>query len=163
LIASREEVRQTAIVKILEHYPENEVEKGIPLTVAALRAGPSFVLDATLEDGLVSLGFDGLKQSDGPSKLGNYHYIPMLFHEGRKIRKEQKLLLELYGLLLSQVQGRLSTNGVIWHGRECKATRVRLSPDLRRAERLLRDVKEMASTGSPPELILNDHCQICEF
>src|SRR5262249_48630109 len=92
LIASREEVRQTAIVKILEHYPENEVEKGIPLTVAALRAGPSFVLDATLEDGLVSLGFDGLKRSDGPSKLGNYHYIPMLFHEGRKIRKEQKLL-----------------------------------------------------------------------
>src|SRR5262249_26779612 len=98
---------------------------------------------------------------DGPSKLGDFHYIPMLFYEGRKIGKEQRLLLELYGLLLSQVQGRLPTYGVVCQGAECKATRVRLNPDVRRSERLLREVKEMA--GSPPRLALNNHCQVCEF
>ena len=80
--------------------------RDIPLTAAALQAGPSFVLDATLEDDLLSLRFDGLKKVDGPSKLGDFHYVPMLFHEGRKVGKEQRLLLELYGLLLSQSKGK---------------------------------------------------------
>jgi predicted RecB family nuclease len=34
---------------------------------------------------------------------------------------------------------------------------------LRRTERILRDVKEMVAAESPPRLILNDHCQVCEF
>ena len=50
LVASRQEVRQQAIGKILAQYPEAEVARGITLTSAALRAGPPFVLDATLED-----------------------------------------------------------------------------------------------------------------
>jgi predicted RecB family nuclease len=114
LLARRQEVRQQAIAKILAKHPEAEVARGIPLTVPALQSGPPFVLDATLEDDLLSLGFDGLKRVDGASKLGDFHYVPMLFHEGRKVGKEQRLLLELYGLLLFQVQGRLPDYGVVW-------------------------------------------------
>ena len=57
----------------------------------------------------------------------------------------------------------MPASGIVWHGKECRTTRVRLSPDLRKTERLLREVKEMASAESPPRLILNDHCQVCEF
>jgi predicted RecB family nuclease len=163
LVATRQEVRQWVIGKILARHPEQEVARDITLTATALRAGPSFVLDAILEDDLLALVFDGLKKVDEPSNLGDFHYVPMLFHEGRKVAKEQKLLLEVHGLLLSQIEGRLPAYGVVWHGRECKATRVRLSQDLRRAERFLREIKEMAGQGSPPKLILNDHCQVCEF
>ena len=163
LVTNRQEVRQTAIGKILARHPEAEVARNISLTAAALRSGPPFMLDATLEDDLLALDFDGLKKVDGPSKLGDFHYIPLLFHEGRKVSKEQRLLLELSGLLLSQIQGRLPATGIVWHGRECKATRVRLNPDLRRAERLLREIKDLADSDSPPKLILNDHCQACEF
>jgi len=35
----------------------------------------------------------------------------MLFAEGRQIRGEQRFLLELYGLLLSRLQGRLPDSG----------------------------------------------------
>jgi predicted RecB family nuclease len=163
LLARRQEVRQQAIAKILAKHPQAEVARDIPLTVAALRSGPPFVLDATLEDDLLSLDFDCLKRVDGASKLGDFHHIPMLFHEGRKVGKQQKLLLEIYGLLLSQVQGRLPAYGVVWSGRDCMSTRVRLSPDLRRAERLLDEVKDLVASGLPPRLILNDHCQVCEF
>src|SRR5262249_25970711 len=65
--------------------------------------------------------------------------------------------------LLSQVQGRLPAYGTVWHGSACEATRVRLSPDLRRAAHLLRSVKEMGNAESSPKLILNNHCQVCEF
>src|SRR5438270_2176126 len=50
LAENRREVRRKAIGKILERHPESELARGIPLTADALRAGPSFVLDATLED-----------------------------------------------------------------------------------------------------------------
>jgi predicted RecB family nuclease len=99
---------------------------------------------------------------DGPSKLGDYHYVPMLFHGGGAIRAGQRRLLELYGMLLSRMQGRTPGSGIVWYGRECIATKVRLSPDPRTAERLLRKV-ERARDGGPPRLILNDHCQVCEF
>jgi predicted RecB family nuclease len=163
LAATRQEVRQTAIAHIHAQYPEGDVARDIPLTAAALRAGPSFILDAALEDDLLALNFDGLKKVDGSSKLDDFHYIPALFHEGRKLNKGQRLQLELFGLLLSQVQGRLPASGVVWHGRECRASKVRLNPDVRRTERLLREVREMVGAESPPKLILNDHCQVCEF
>ena len=56
------------------------------------------MLDATLEDDLLSLGFDGLKRVDGPSKLGDFHYVPMLFH-GNKVGTQQRLLLAFTALL----------------------------------------------------------------
>ncbi len=62
---------------------------------------------------------DGLKKVDGPSKLGDFHYVPVLFHGGGSVRKEQRLLLDVCGLLLSRTQGRSPDYGIVWHGREC--------------------------------------------
>jgi predicted RecB family nuclease len=163
IAASRAEVRLNAIQKSLARLPEGEVARNIPLTDALLQKGETFVLDATLEDDLLSLNFDGLKRVPGSSKLGDFHYVPMLFHEGRQVGKEQRLLLELYGLLLSQVQGHAPATGIVWHGRECKVTTMRLNPDLRKTEQLLRELKELDNVESPPKLILNDHCHVCEF
>jgi predicted RecB family nuclease len=159
----RRNVRQTAISKLLGKNGAGEVAIGIPLTGQALGEGPSFVIDGVLEDDLLSVRFDGLKRVDGPSKLGDFHYVPMLFHDSRKVGKQQRLLLEIHGLLLSRLQGQMPSNGIIWHGKECSMTGVRLNGDLRNTERLLREVKEMVAAESPPKLILNDHCQICEF
>ena len=122
LVANRQAVRRQAIEKILARNPETEVARDISLTAAALGKGPSFVLNATLEDDLLSLSFDGLKRVDGPSKLGDFQYVPMLFHEGQKVGKKQRLLLEIYGLLLSRLQGQMPSSGIIWHGKECRTT-----------------------------------------
>ena len=127
LVANRQAVRQQAIGKILARNPEGEVARDIILTAAALREGPSFVLNATLEDDLLSLSFDGLKRVDGPSKLGDFHYVPMLFHEGLKVGKKQRLLLELYGVLLSHIQGTLPASASCGTGgsarsRKCGST-----------------------------------------
>jgi predicted RecB family nuclease len=138
------------------------VVREAPLTAAVLKAGPAFVLDAVLEDDIFSLRFDGLMRVAGPSKLGDFHYVPMLFHGGGAVRAGQRLLLDVYGLLLSHIQGRTPGSGIVWYGRECRANKVRLSPDPRMAERLLREVEQARDAG-PPRLILNDHCQVCEF
>lgn len=159
----RAEVRVAAIERIIASHPAQEIPRNIPLTTDALKQGAPFLLDPILEDDLFSLAFDGLKKVDGPSKLGDFHYLPILFYEGQKVRKEQRLLLDIYGLLLSRLQGHMPVYGIIWYGKLRKAKKVRLNADLRRVERLLRDLKGMFTAESPPKLMLNDHCQICEF
>jgi predicted RecB family nuclease len=163
LMDLRAKVTLKAIQMILARHPAEQVDRGLLATTGALKQGLQFILDATLKDDFLSLHFDGLKRVDGKSKLGEFHYLPVLFHEGRNVRKEQKLLLEVYGLLLSQLQGKASSYGIVWHGRECKATKVRLTSDHRKAQQILRDLKETAGSQSPPRLFLNDHCQMCEF
>jgi len=159
----RAEVRLAAINKITTQNADEEIPRNIPLTASALKHGASFILDAILEDDLVALELDGLKKVDGPSKLGEFHYIPMMFHEGTRFGATQRHLLGVYGLLLSRVQGRTPAHGIIWHGPDCIATKVRMDPDLRTVERLLRDLREMPLAGPEPRLILNDHCSVCEF
>ena len=137
LLQTRRDVRQQAISKICSKTSRDDVASNIPLTVASLRAGSSYVLNTILEEDLFSVSFDGLKKVDGLSGLGDFHYVPMLFHEGRTVGKDQKLLLEVLGLLLSQVQGKLPAHGIVWHGRESKLSKVRVNPDARRAKKLL--------------------------
>jgi len=163
LTQSRDEVRRKATAQILAQSHKGQIVQGVPLTAAVLRHGPLFVLEARVEAGPFCLVLDGLKHVPGASTLGAFHYLPMLFTEGRQIRREQRLLLALYGLLLSRLQGRIPDSGIIWHGQACHATKVRLSPELRRADQCLRDVQALAKAMAPPPLILNAHCQMCEF
>jgi predicted RecB family nuclease len=163
LAESRARVRLAAVDRILARHHEDEVARNVPLAASTLKEGPSFVLDATLEDDHLSLHFDGLKRVDGASNLGAFHYVPMLFHEGRHVGKDQRLLLGLYGLFLSRLQGKVPAFGVVWHGEECRATRVRLGADVRKAERFLADVARLQGAEPGPRLILNDHCRVCEF
>lgn len=60
LVAAKAEVRLKAIDKIVAHHRADEVARNIPLTAASLKAGSLFIADTLLEDGLLSLHFDGL-------------------------------------------------------------------------------------------------------
>jgi predicted RecB family nuclease len=160
---SREEARRLAIDKILAHHSGDRVERDVVLSQPVLKRGAAFILNATLEDVHRVLVFDGLKRVPGPSKLGNFHYVPVLFSSGREVRKQHRWLLEVYGMILGQVQGRVPENGIVWQGNKCRATRIRLNTDPRKAERLLEELRQVQNAEAPPRLVLNDHCQVCEF
>jgi predicted RecB family nuclease len=163
LTTMRADVKLAATKRIFTRLSEAEVLRNVSLTTSTLKQGAAYILDGILEDDLVSMTFDGLKKVDGPSKLGDFHYIPILFHGERLVRAEQRTTLAILGLLLSRVQGLMPPHGLIWYGKDCEATKVRLNADLRKTERQIRDLKEIANAESPPLLILNDHCHICEF
>ena len=163
LVELRAEVKLKAISAILARHKEDQVIEDIPLTTASLKRSHHFILGGLFEDDLLSLQFDGLERIEGESKLGDFHYLPIQFHESRKVKKEQKLILEVYAIILAGLQGRAPSYGIISHGRECKTTKIKLNPDTRKAEQVLRDLKDMSTSGSPPRLLLNDHCSICEF
>jgi predicted RecB family nuclease len=159
----RNDVKLNVINKILAQHVQHEVVQGTSLAPFVLKRGPLYLFDAILEDDLLSLCFDGLKKVPGASEFGNYHYIPIIFNAAAQVRKQHKILLEIYSLFLSKIQGSLSYAGIIWHGIDCKATKVHLNPDLRNMELLLKDLMEIREAKTTPEIILGEYCQFCEF
>jgi predicted RecB family nuclease len=160
----RAEVRLKAIEAIIARHPDDQVARNIPLTVAAMKRGPQYLLDATLEDDSMAILFDGLKQADGPSRLGEHYYLPVLHHHGDKVGRRQKLLLAVLGLVLDRVQGRRPAFGLVARGPEGRLGKVRLDARFyRQAEHVLDEVKRLQAGGEPPKLTLNKHCHVCEF
>ena len=159
----RVNAEHSASEKLLAQNSREEIQVNVTLTRPLLTQAKPLILDAYLATPLGLLHFDGLKKVDGVSRLGCFHYMPILFHGGSKPRKEQKAVLELCGLFLSDLQGRMPTKGGVYCGRECRLATVRLSADPTKIRRMVEDVGRLRSSGQPPPLILNDHCQVCEF
>src|SRR5690242_14969021 len=70
LAAIRSEVRLNAIDKLRIQNQGSRVVSDVLLTTSALERGAPFLLDATMEDDLLSFSFEGLKKVPGASKLG---------------------------------------------------------------------------------------------
>jgi predicted RecB family nuclease len=109
------------------------------------------------------LRIDGLKRVPGSSRAGNYHYIPILFHGAPSVRKEQRALLEIAAHFLGKLQGAFPRNAVIYCGKECRVSTIRLSAELTVGRKLLRHLESPRATTSPPRLALGDRCPSCEF
>lgn len=154
---------QEATKKILAQTGNAEVLRHLPLTYHLLKQGAPYILDATAEDNDFSLHFDGLKRTDGSSRLGAFHYIPLLFHNGDAIRRQEKSVLVFYGYVLSSIQGRSPSSGIVIYGSQCKTARLKLATNPRKINQILQELRSIRQTNTVPPLILNDHCNICEF
>ena len=160
---SRERVRLAGIKKLLLQHKESEMLRGCIVTPAVLKRGVPLLLDATVETKEFSLRFDALQRVAGSSRLGNFHYVPMLFHEAERPARKPRALLELLGLVLETVQGRQPRWGVLVHGQACEVARLRLRPNVEQVRRVMEEMQTIQGAATPPPLTLNSHCQICEF
>jgi predicted RecB family nuclease len=158
------QVRALAFTDQLARHPGGEVCRGARLTVANLGRGAPLVLDATIEDEEVSLQFDGLMRVEGASRLGAFHFAPVLCQAGPTVRRQARQLLAVMGRVLGAVQGKQPAAGLVVLGPECRRTKVNLTAKLnRRAGDILDELKRMRAGQNGPVLTLNDHCQECEF
>jgi predicted RecB family nuclease len=159
----RQEFRQRASEGLVRRFRDEEILRAPVITPSILGTGPPLILDAVFETDGFHLAFDGLKRVEVPAGQANRHYIPILVFEGEKVRKEHRLVLEVCALVLGRIQGVEPKSGVIIHGRGCRATRVHFKGGLGRASRTLEGLARLAGPDPPPPLVLNDHCQVCEF
>ena len=144
-------------------HKDGAILRGGVLTRPLLKQGMPLLLDAIVEDHTLSVRFDALQKEVGTSLLGDFHYIPVAFDDAERPRRHQKELLELYGVIIGDLQGRQPGIGVLIHGQSCTVQRIRLNPSGHGAQQILQEIKEIQGTGTPPRLKLNSHCQICEF
>ncbi len=163
LLDSRNDLKLNVLHKIVAKESEHALTTNVALTRHVLSQGVPLIIDADLSDERLHVHFDGLKRVNGASDLGDFHYLPIMFYEGRTIRKPQRILLEALGLLLAGVQGRRPNAGIIYHGSKCAPTTVRFVSGMDAANELLEEVTRLQQGAAIPKLFLNDHCQVCEF
>jgi len=159
----RAELRDRAFEKLVPRLKPEDVMRGVKTSEAVLGSGAAIILDVTIEFGDLSLCCDALKRVNGDSRLGKFHYAPLLVYEGKRIRSHYKRALEIFRLALGEVQGRCPECGFIVHEEDLKIRRVRLSPGHGDAKRILEELKVLRGNEQSPRLTLNDHCQVCEF
>ena len=159
----RTRVRNEAHMKIKAAYAGGHILRDKQVTVSVLKRGADF-LRARIVDSALCLTMDGFKKKSGACRLGDFHYVPIWCYEGEKIRQDQRQLVAILGLVLADLQVKVPAFGLVYHGQECKATRVRMTDALqRKARRILIEIKELHRSGEPPKLVLNKHCRLCEF
>ncbi|MBI3014397.1 MAG: TM0106 family RecB-like putative nuclease [Candidatus Tectomicrobia bacterium] len=163
LVESRNLIRLAAADKLVARHKEDDILRGLAMTLATLMDGVPLFLNASVEDKELSVRFDALQKEAGPSPLGNFHYIPVLFHETERPSRLQKDLLEVCGLIIGDLQGRYPGSGVLIHGRGCNVRRIKLNANVENAQRTMQEIREIHGQDMPPRLMLNSHCQICEF
>ena len=159
----RETVKIEATEKIHRSCQDGELPLAVRVSSSILRDGKPFLLAPVLPTDLGPLHIDRLKRVAGFSKLGDFHYVPVLFVERTTAGHVEKLLLESIGHLLTPLQGKPPSQALVYFGQEGHQATVRLSSDCGKGRKILDDIHQLHRGSSAPQLILNDHCQRCEF
>jgi predicted RecB family nuclease len=159
---AQERIRDAASAMLTGRHAGAEIPRGLPLDTSLLKRGLPLLLYSTLGDEEISLRFDALIRVNGASLLGHFHYVPVLFHEAERPAPHLRVLLAAFAGLLGPLQGMAPTFGILVYGTACKEKKVKLAGVSKDANRMLRELRE-AGGGTPPRLVLNGHCQTCEF
>jgi predicted RecB family nuclease len=143
-------------------HVKNQATQSVELTSSYLSKGEARIVEGVFETDLISMHIEGLQRVAGSSRIGDFHYLPFVFQRGSETRKTQRALLEVYGFILSTLQGRAPDKGLICT-RAGHSSTVTLSPGLKKGERIINALTDKQQTKQPPMLILNKHCEVCEF
>ncbi len=90
-------------------------------------------------------------------------FIPIRFIFTNKLTRDDRLLLAFDALVLSETVGREVGLGKIIHGEECATVEVKAGALAGEVRKLTGKIGALLSSNSPPDLVLNRHCNECEF
>jgi predicted RecB family nuclease len=107
--------------------------------------------------------FDALIKVPGESALGSFHYIPILFCENNRINKYQKLLIAYQAYVIGSVQKRMPQYAQIIYGLEKQKARVKIDKQIQQVHKIIQEIQKQQNFEAPTWIILNSHCNMCEF
>jgi predicted RecB family nuclease len=101
-----------------------------------------------------------VQKTIAPNDPQSYSFRPIIFSGSMK--NETPQILGISGYALSKIAGRQILVGLIWNIRDGN-TKVPLRIGNEEFSIWLQKLINARREASPPPLLLNDHCQICEF
>jgi predicted RecB family nuclease len=144
---------------IKQKYPD--VRTG---DTATLTIGEDFLLDIQLNFRDLTAEANVLTKVDTNSSLGKYSYEPISFVGTHRIIKEQKLALLFTGYVLGKLQNKLPVSGKII-GANGVTHKVSMESAEITITRIINVLRQWTNSlpAAPPSVILNKHCQTCQF
>ena len=102
-----------------------------------------------------------LQKRDVKSRLGNYHYEPLIFSYSDTIKPQDRIIASYIGMFLSELQGHnplnaaiVLINGIIKSIKLGNETHISILNELQKWVRLKPEI---------PPVTFNKHCPICQF
>jgi predicted RecB family nuclease len=121
------------------------------------------ILEAVgVADGLEAK-FDGLQRTPIDSRLGPYHYQPIRFSRQVQPNSAMHLLLAFDARILGHLQDVCPEIGIFVCGPTFRRIRVHLRTHFDSLAAVLLQLRLQIASDSEPALVLNRHCDICEF
>ncbi len=155
-------MHQTATGKLNARHKKAETKGINRLDRASLKQALPLFLGPVFHNAKMSFYFDALQRAPGSSTLGEFHYIPVLFHQTERPSRKQRSMLEIQALVLARLQRKKPGFGILIHGIDHQVKRVRMKLNDGKSQLVLKEIMEIQA-GKQPRFHLNDHCTICEF
>ncbi len=156
--ATFEAYRRRALEHLLAGPPRNNVIDYAGSFIDALPTGVPFLLHGRLRTQNISSRIDVLEKVPRDRT-----YVPVLISPSATILWEDRLLLGFQGLTLSAVQGKEAPYGKILHGASFSVHKLALHNLGIRARSVVTSLEKVATGAATPRLMLNRHCNVCEF
>ena len=103
-----------------------------------------------------------LRVSDNVNQLSIFKVI--IISPQHSVTKDDKLLLGYKNFLLEIVFDKVMTEGTLFYGYDLKSQNVKITPPLKNeVQRIISVIEGFSDKINAPVLILNKHCQLCEF
>jgi len=104
-----------------------------------------------------------LERGPAPTQKRHSPYAPIRFVPFDKISKHHKLMLAFDAYVLWKASGQMPIKGMIIHG--LQHTTLGLKPDawIHEVESLVGKLRALLTEGTPPDLVLIEHCSECIF
>lgn len=128
------------------------------LTVKDFQKGYDYIFNGTIKLDNISFRIDALKKVHFKNKKTKLAYIPILFSANEKFSKIDKELISCVSYLLG-TQITVPAYGKIIYGKNLQSSKVKVGGYISGIKEVIKEI----NSDSEPQLILNDHCQICEY
>jgi predicted RecB family nuclease len=128
-----------------------------------LAIGYAMILDAVAGADGLETHFDGLQRLPGDSCLGPHYYRPIRICRHLQPSSAVHLLLAFDALILGHLQGISPNDGILICGPAFRQVRVRLQPHFGSLATVLIRLRRQTTSVNEPPLMLNRHCDVCEF
>ena len=132
------------------------------LTHEHLKQGSAFVVNSHIQQEHFAFSFDALQRVPGASRLGLFHYVPVLF-SNRSSNESEKLRLSCEGLVLEQLQLVYPRTGILVSGSAHRLQTFDLAARRYKAQKVLDDLTAYLRGETKPRMVLNDHCRVCRY
>lgn len=145
----------------VQEVPVSSNEEAAFQTIKWMKDGVELIYQGVLiKEGMVGKP-DLLKKIEGPSKLGDYHYIPLDIKSGKNLKAEYKLQVMFYAELLESIQGVFPKKAVIINSEK---TELEFQTKKEREEyNLIKEELYKTVQGKEQEPAFFSFCKECEW
>jgi predicted RecB family nuclease len=154
-----------AMERILQSQPDSHVMREPPTLALAIKQVARLIVGAGVEVLGMAHRFDLLERDEARQPV----YVPVHFCHRTKLTRLDTLVAAVQGVVLAQALGQPVPFVKVIHGSSFTTTKIKLvTPNgktrlVKEARQTLDRLRKQIESTSPPLMILNSHCQECEF